>query len=376
MRILLVDDDPSVLESLSRVLTGLASSTWEFTCTNSGSEALAIMAAKTIDVIVTDLKMPRMDGAALLTSVAASWPRVARIALSGDVTEVLAVRAAGVAHQLLAKPCPAHTILAVLDRVDVSGREESMAAARALISTAPDLPALPAVFLELRHILADPRSDSREVARILRQDPIITAKVMQLANSSFFTGGGRISDVASAVSRLGVRTISNFALVEGFASAAKPAARFGFEQNAREFFRMSLVAEATVSSTARDAASLAVLLCPIGKLVMICADPAGVDRVIDLAASASRPLEWAESEVFGASHAMVGSCLLALWGLPPEVTAAVASQAASSPSTDEATAATRLAHHSVYGGDLEPGAVPHELAASWKRHASRIDRMP
>jgi CheY-like chemotaxis protein len=77
---------------------------WEMAFANSGAEALALLASRPFDVVVTDMRMPAMDGAELLRRVREQYPDVIRIVLSGYFETEAALRAVGVAHQFLANP--------------------------------------------------------------------------------------------------------------------------------------------------------------------------------------------------------------------------------------------------------------------------------
>jgi DNA-binding NtrC family response regulator len=107
--ILFVDDDPGVLRSLERALHRDASRwTMVFAC---GSEhALTALRRMSFDAVVTDIRMPGTDGARLLTFIRERHPTTRRLVLSGDVGPAAAERLKGVAHALLAKPCPIHDL--------------------------------------------------------------------------------------------------------------------------------------------------------------------------------------------------------------------------------------------------------------------------
>jgi YesN/AraC family two-component response regulator len=82
-RILFVDDEPRVLQGIQRGLRGMRAE-WETEFANSGAEALETMAQAPFDVVITDMRMPGMDGAQLLDLVKARFPRTVRIILSGQ----------------------------------------------------------------------------------------------------------------------------------------------------------------------------------------------------------------------------------------------------------------------------------------------------
>lgn len=103
MRVLFVDDEPMVLRALGNVFRK-DKARWETLTASGGEAALAILATMPVDVIVTDMRMPGMDGATLLQRVEELYPGIKRVILSGDADPSASCRRA--AHQVLEKPCP------------------------------------------------------------------------------------------------------------------------------------------------------------------------------------------------------------------------------------------------------------------------------
>ncbi len=84
-----MDDDAAVLRSFKRALK-LRRPTWEVTTLSNASDALTQLAQNQCDVFVTDYEMPNVDGVQLLSRVAAQFPRVRRVVLSGRPIETAA----------------------------------------------------------------------------------------------------------------------------------------------------------------------------------------------------------------------------------------------------------------------------------------------
>ncbi len=95
-RILLVDDEPRVVDGLQRYLRRYRD-IWDVTTANSAHAALAKMETTVFDVIVTDMRMPQMDGATFLAIAKAMSPATMRIVLSGQTDPEAALRAVPVA---------------------------------------------------------------------------------------------------------------------------------------------------------------------------------------------------------------------------------------------------------------------------------------
>lgn len=106
LRILFVDDDGNILSGLRRSLHGMAAS-WDMTFCDGGEKALAALEQHFFDVVVSDMRMPGMDGADLLTRVQKQYPDTIRVILSGYADQNSVMRTVGPAHVYLAKPCTA-----------------------------------------------------------------------------------------------------------------------------------------------------------------------------------------------------------------------------------------------------------------------------
>lgn len=107
--ILFVDDEPNILSGLRRMLRPMRRK-WELTFANSGAEALEKLEKQTFDAVVTDIRMPGMDGLTLLQEVEKRSPGTIRFALSGHYERDVFLRSIGPAHQFLAKPCKAEQL--------------------------------------------------------------------------------------------------------------------------------------------------------------------------------------------------------------------------------------------------------------------------
>ena len=114
-RVLFVDDEQSVVDGLRRSLRKHCRD-WEMSFATSGQEAIEMMEASAPDVLVSDMRMPGMDGAELLKIAQARWPATIRLLLSGQPESEAIMRATLVAHQFLSKPCDGEVLRATVER--------------------------------------------------------------------------------------------------------------------------------------------------------------------------------------------------------------------------------------------------------------------
>ena len=309
MRVLFVDDEPRVLEAIERTLYQIDVD-WEVAFAEGGPAALLELERGPFDVIVSDMRMPGMDGAALLGQVCQKYPHIARIVLSGQTDEAAAFRVVRVAHQFLAKPCSSETLQQVVERTRELQSWLNEERFRAAVGRLDRLPAAPGLFQELSAALEDESTSADTVANIVRQDPAMSSKVLQVVNSSFFTSGSTISDVRAAVVRLGMKTIRNLALgigaFDALSKLSPEAAKAAGAVQQRSLAIALLASRIAKGRADGDAAFMAGLVCDVGELIAA--------SVTDLAAAKDDAV----------THAELGAFLLGLWGLPFPIVEAVA----------------------------------------------------
>src|SRR5262249_47188868 len=144
-RVLFVDDEPRILEGLRRMLRPQRDE-WEISFAPGGEAALALMEASPYDVIVSDMRMPIIDGATLLCKVRDLYPHVVRIVLSGHAELATALKVVPVAHQFLAKPCDSQMLRVAVERACHLKALLSDESIRRTVTSVGDLPSLPRTY--------------------------------------------------------------------------------------------------------------------------------------------------------------------------------------------------------------------------------------
>ncbi len=328
-RILFVDDDRCVLDGLRRMLRPLRHE-WELAFATSGAEALALLERERFDVIVSDMRMPEMDGTELLTEVMRRHPHMVRMALSGHAQKEMALRAVRATHQYLAKPCDAETLRNAITRACQLRDLLADQRLRQLVSQVESLPSLPKLYLELVEEIEKPNASVRRVGQLIARDLGMTAKVLQLVNSAFFGLRRHVSDPAQAASLLGLDTIKALVLtVQVFAKYRHLSDAAAWLERLWNHSAAVGAAARRIASTGRDPvladhALLAGLVHDVGKLILMDGLAQRYLRVVDQACRAGLPLWQTEQETFGCTHAEVGAYLFGLWGLPDPIVEAVA----------------------------------------------------
>jgi putative nucleotidyltransferase with HDIG domain len=327
---LFVDDEPGVLKVIEMAMRTMAKE-WESHFVRSGKEALALMACEPFDVVVSDMRMPDMNGAQLLNCVLRLYPRSVRIILSGYVDLQDAMSCVGVAHQFLQKPCKLVDLRRCLQRVADLNSKLQHESLRTLAASMPNLPSLPALYLQMLDAIQSPNASVQRIAEIASKDPAMSAKLLQLSNSAFFGFSHEVYSVTEAVQILGAGTLQALALAVPLFSAfdRRKCPSFPIEQVWDHSAQTGALARQIASSHLGDAqlaeqAFAAGVLHDIGKLILADGMPDQYAAILATARAKSRPLFQVEREVLRATHADIGAYLLAVWGLPFPLVEAVA----------------------------------------------------
>jgi HD-like signal output (HDOD) protein len=326
MRALLVDAEPRVLEGISRILFEVDAS-WELITARSTDEALAALSQQPCDAVVAELHGAGLDGVALLTRVAELHPRTLRIVLSGHDDRAAALDLVHVAHQFLPKPCAAETLHRVLARLEELTRLLPERKLQVLATQAGALPCTPRLHQRLLE-LVDAGNDSAGLASIIREDPGLAGKLLQLAGSAFFGGASGVADIETGAIRIGTPTLRLLAQSLGAPPPLRPSAMPTVSAVETAQQRATAIARvaASLARLPEDAAAayLAGLLCDVGQLLLVRAAP---ERLYVTQAEAGQrgvPDHVAELATWGATHAELGAFLLGIWGLPFQIVEAVA----------------------------------------------------
>lgn len=328
--ILFVDDEPRIIHGLKRMLRSFRKE-WEMKFAFSGAEALEILEMYDVDVVISDMRMPGMDGAELLEKVMERHPNVVRIILSGQSNKEMILKSVKPAHQFLSKPCDADTIKNTIQKAlklrDLLNNEN----VQSLVSQIDVLPSLPSLYLEIIDKLNEPDASLSDVGAIISKDVSMSAKILKLVNSSFFGFFTKISNPEQAVSLLGLITIKSLVLsIKVFSQFDSEAEKYlSIEELWNHSFLTGLFTKAIVNELSNDKdlredAFTVGLIHNIGIITLTTKLPDKYRSVYEHALGKQIALAQAEYEILGSSHSEIGGYLLGLWGFPDKITDAVA----------------------------------------------------
>jgi HD-like signal output (HDOD) protein len=319
-RILFVDDEQMILTGLRNGLRKHIGR-WDMVFTSTGDAALAELATSRFAVIVSDMRMPQMDGVELLETVRREHPLTARIILTGYAEPAAISSIFAVAHQLLSKPCGLPAIAATIERACHLHDVLADPGASAVAARFPELPPLPSLYYDTALTLAYPELPVEDITTSLQRDAATCSRVLALCTAGF--GFDRtFTSAAEAVARLGVGVIGPLVLASHAWATIGPSISLRDEQiHGLEIARLA----ATSPDRARASDAFAAgLLHDLGKLLLARHYPTEYAAVVTRARETGISDHVIERELLGTTHSALAAHVLARWGVALPVIDAVA----------------------------------------------------
>jgi putative nucleotidyltransferase with HDIG domain len=324
-RILFVDDEPLMREFYSMV-GPLLGSDYEIYTVSSGKDGLEFLKRTPVDIVISDLVMPEMNGQEFMAAVSREHPDSMRIVISAHEDQLTVAQCLMFGHRYFSKPFDLKNLAGVLKRIchlkHLIGSEKL----KRVISGLGALPTPPRIYLRLSEAIGSSYSSLDQIAAIVQEDPGLTVKLLQIANSAYFGNAQKVVTPAEAVQMIGLEILRALVLcIHAF--------KFYHEKNfksisAAELWDHSLRTASAAQKLARyenlpaascEEAFVSGLLHDIGKLVLAANADTDYRVVMERSRAEGTPVDQVEWEVFGATHAQIGAYLLGLWGLPEAI---------------------------------------------------------
>lgn len=367
-RVLFVDDEPNILSGIRRMLRGQAQD-WELHFAGSGAEALELLESTPVDVVVTDMRMPGMDGAQLLATVRSLYPSTARLILSGQADRESIIAAVGPTQQFLAKPSDPEILVGAIARVLGVRDLVSDERLRSILGDIESLPKPPSIHEQMMEVASRPNCGLSDVVAVVESDLSLCADILKLVNSAFFGLSSRIESIDRAASLLGLDTIHALAISGKVFGVGAPVPRnLDLAQLRNNSMRIAGLARTIASKEGwpRETVSqtfLTALLRDLGLLVLAANDPDAYETVKQVPQEDIWAVSQAEIAAFGCTVPEASAYLLGLWGFAEPVIQAMACQPAqiAGPPVSAVAHAVGFAHRRLHQRVVQPESD----ATSW-----------
>jgi HD-like signal output (HDOD) protein len=208
-KVLFVDDEENILRSIMR---GFLHAGFRVFTATGGQDGLKVLENEEIDIVVTDYRMPGMDGFQFLNIVRERFPKVNRVILSGFIEKSAAVESLtrGIASTYILKPWMNDEVEEKINHILETRTTLKSGKLLAVINQIETLPTLSNIYREFIDALEREKSMA-EIARIIQKDPSVATKVLHIANSVFY-GLRNCTSINQAAVTIGLDTLHDILL--------------------------------------------------------------------------------------------------------------------------------------------------------------------
>ena len=302
MRLLFVTANPNHPDQLADALLSNGCE-WQLLAFARCEDAEWEIEETPVDAVVAELGMPGCE--ALLRRIQQTSAGTARLLVAPEGQNAEMLRLLSLVHGVLDRDLDIPALMARLEAYTRLVKGLARPAMREAVGRITRLPASPKLYVELERAMKDDNVDLGDITDLVQQNPLIAARVLQLANSALYSRGRTIASLSAAVSRLGLKSLRDVVLAaEVFASPARDGCTI--EQVQRQALLSAWLAPQLLDDpTDAEVAGTGALLSGIGRLLP--------DMPVDEREDAELPLE-DEAAAY----------LIGLWGLPDILQQAVA----------------------------------------------------
>lgn len=314
--ILFVDDEKPILNSFKRLFI---KTDYNVYLAISAADALSILKKQKIDMIISDVKMPQIDGYSLLNTVKEKYPNTIRIILSGyiDKKDIIKAVQNNIAKIYLLKPWDNKDLISLVNRLFNVRKTLNDIKIFDLLEKCDNIPTIPDIYTNVTNLIKQ-EAPIEKISRSIEEDQSLTLKILQITNCAFYHI--KPASIKDAILYLGLDTIKNIMLtVQLFDfdnifpinnSKLKVLWKHSSVTNSLVQFLYSNIYNKKIPNNY----FIAGLLHDIGKLIFINNYPKEYDKILQI--SNNVLVETEEKQILGLPHSILGAHLLNWYDFP------------------------------------------------------------
>ncbi len=316
--ILYVDDDRDQLRRVHE----LVRKKYRILTADNGESALKLLGHHQVDLVISDLQMPKMDGTRFLQRVRLDHPDVLRVLACEDreKEDVALCLRQGIACGFLTKPWSGSSLLERLDRLFREQCPQDTPELRQMIGEAGELPTIEERYMNIVNLIYRDASIS-EIAAEIERDQSVAAQILHLMNTAYY--GIRTTSIQRAINYIGLRQTLNLVLSVGIIQTLDGESNDVlvrlWDQAYLTNRLLVFLYEHHLGRPVPERAMPAGLLHRIGIIYFLRFRSEEYLSMIKRSWTDHKPLVEMEKETFGLSHPEAGSALLAHWGFSEEI---------------------------------------------------------
>ncbi len=383
--ILFIDTDKSQLKNLENNLSSI-NKRWTIHFASTADEAMAHLRTCPFDVIASDFCVEGFQGSELLDEIKKRQPGSIRFIISETINSENCLQYIGYAHQFVTKPYePSELISLIKKSLRLKNIFLNERAAKGVASI-EDLPSLPDLYITLEKELRKEDVIISDIGKLIGQDVGMTAGLLKLVNSPFFGLYSKVTKPEQAATLLGLDNLKGLVLgIHLFNSTKEVNIDFSIKDLGLHCQYTALMGRAIIkaeggSNELAEHTFLAGFMHDIGKLVLATSYTEEYATILSIVRGENMPIQEAERDILGFTHAEVGAYLLAIWGFDEDIIEAIYChhEPQRLGSTDLSPA---VAIHVANSFDHElrvthDNYAPHLLSAEWLEQNNFSHKLP
>ncbi len=317
-RILFVDDEKQILRALRRLFV---QSDYEVSFANSAKEALEILEKNEVELLITDIRMPEMDGFELLREVKANYPLTLRVALSGytDNNKVFNALEDNLAKIYLFKPWDNRELLNIIDQLFELESLLKNKNLLNLINNVDKLPTVPNLYTELSN-LVEKDANVDQISKKIEEDQSIASRVLRVANSAFY--GAKTGSISQAIMYIGLINVKNIvlsnAIFTSFTGNSQIKDMLWNHVNISNKL-MNIIYQRCLNKKVPNMYASAGLLHDVGRVIMLQFFDNEFEEVVNRVKKEKLQIHQLEQNILGVDHQKIGAYLLNWWEIPTPI---------------------------------------------------------
>lgn len=313
--IMFVDDERQILRALNRLYMD---SEYQTVLMNSGEEALAFMEHTPVNLVVSDIRMPGINGFDFLRQVKEKHPETMRVALSGytDSRAIYKALEENVAKMYMFKPWDNRELLNTIEKMFQLEEVFTDRKIMDLINNLDDIPTIPSLYNKIRTMIQEDE-DIDKIAKLIESDQSSSAKILRIANSAFY--GAKTGSISQAIMYIGLANIKSILLSNAVFNAKGP-----LKDQIRELWHHAALTNKMTNHlflkiTGKKIPNVfasAGLLHNVGMVVLMSHFPELCMEIMAASAGAHDDPPEIGKTILGVAHEELGGYLLNWWELP------------------------------------------------------------
>ncbi len=358
---------------------------WELTFYTNSDEAFKSIEISSCDVVLSDYRPHEKNGSDFFAILSKLYPSVYRVLFFNETLKEKAIRSSNIAHRLLKANCGNDEIVKTINDLKKLKKYNMSGELVSLINGFGPIPVLPEIYLRMEKELNKLEISVHRISEIITLDPLMVAKILHIANSSFCIFSKGINNLVNAINMLGTNIIKTLVLyIKVFTINNVTLDTQAMLKRLRSHsIETAKIAKSIAESDSKNRelieyAYIAGLIHDIGKIVLLQYSDKNNQNKYTHEVFGNNCIE-AEKRIFGVTHVETAVYLLGLWGFPDKIVDAISNHHQIETLSDENITLSNVVFiaNAICNNDLPAIEIINnkfgeERVSSWKKQLESV----